>query len=100
MTDARLERRFDAEMEEIYHGAKRIGYNVTRFLAMVREHGGLATAHRLLSTDQVHDGFAELYLLGRKDLTVEWLVLRPEFQPLFNEAELSRARARLGGDGR
>jgi hypothetical protein len=29
------------------------------------------------------------------DLTVEALVLRPEFAPLFTEGELTRARERL-----
>lgn len=63
---------------------------------MVRELGGLEAAHRLLAGERVHDGFAELFLAGRPDLTVEALVLKPEFQPLFTEAELQVARERLG----
>jgi hypothetical protein len=89
--------RFDAAMEEIYYNAKReIGYNATRFLVMVKELGGLQAAHQLLAGERIHDGFAELLLAGRPDLTVEALVLREEFQPLFSESELRIARERLG----
>jgi hypothetical protein len=84
-------------MEGIYVNAKReVGYNATRFLVMLREHGGLATAHRLLSDDRIHDGLGELIIAGRPDLTVEALVLREEFQPLFSDGELRTARERLG----
>ena len=71
----RLERRFDAAMMGIYHSPARLGYRPTRFLEMVREEGGLATAHGLLAADKIHDGLAQLYLLGRLDLTVEHHVL-------------------------
>lgn len=90
-------RQFETAMEAIYHDAKReIGYNATRFLVMVKELGGLQAAHLLLAGERIHDGFAELLLAGRPDLTVEALVLKPEFQPLFSEAELRVARERLG----
>ena len=89
--------RFDAAMEAIYYNAKReIGYNATRFLMMVKELGGLNAAHHLLAGQRIHDGFAELLLAGRPDLTVEALVLEPEFQHLFPETELRVARERLG----
>lgn len=94
--DADLVRRFDAEMESIYDRAKAIGYNATRFLIIIREHGGLETAHRLLQSSDISYGFAELWARGRQDLTVESLALRPEFQLLFSIAELDTARARLG----
>lgn len=93
---ARLERRFDAAMLDIYHCAARLGYRPTEFLKMVIEHGGVETAHRLLAADKIQDGFARLVLLGRLDLTVEHHVLLPEFAPLFTEDERAVARARLG----
>jgi hypothetical protein len=98
-TDPRLIARFDAAMSNIYFTAKReVRYNATRFLEMVRELGGLEAAHRLLTGDRIHDGLAELIIAGRSDLTVEALVLRDEFQPLFSDGELATARARLGRD--
>ena len=94
-TDPDLVRRFERDMEAIYVGAKAIGYNANRFLMMLREHGGLETAHRLLHCSDVSYGFTELWMLGRADLTVEALVIRPEYATLFSPQELATARARL-----
>ena len=89
--------RLDHEMEEIYHRAKReVHYPATRFLQMVKEDGGLTTAHRLLEPGQVSYGLAELFLLGRPDLSVEALALKPEFEEVFTRQELATARERLG----
>ena len=94
--DAGVTTRFDAEMEEIYFRAKREAkYNATYFLQMVKEHGGLETAHRLLGSQSVGYGFAELLLAGRQDLTVEALALRPEYAQLFSADELRVAAERL-----
>jgi hypothetical protein len=93
---AHLERRFDAAMLDIYHGAARLGYRPTRFLEMVQVHGGVETAHRLLATEKVQDGLGELFLLKRLDLTVENHVLLRENTPLFSDDERRTARARLG----
>lgn len=83
-------------MLDIYHGAARLGYRPVRFLEMVKTHGGVETAHRLLATDRVQDGLGELFLLNRLDLTVEHHVLLPEFADLFSDDERRVARARLG----
>jgi hypothetical protein len=98
MIDPDLIRRFERDMEAIYDKAKAIGYNATRYLLMLREHGGLDTAHRLLAGDDVSYGFTELWLKGRSDLTVEALALQPEYETLFTDVELSGASARLGRD--
>jgi len=42
-----LERAFHSRMVDIYKDAKEIGYNATRFLSMVNDHGGLETAQIL-----------------------------------------------------
>ncbi|MEO3807687.1 hypothetical protein ABGB17_01645 [Sphaerisporangium sp. B11E5] len=90
------ERRFHRAMIEIYQTAKRdLGYNATRFIQMVSERGGLATARQLLWSDQISDGFETLRSHGRLDLTVEAHVLREEFVELFTEEDRQRARDRL-----
>jgi hypothetical protein len=96
MIDPDLVRRFERDMEAIYDKAKAIGYNASRYLLMLREHGGLETAHRLLAGDDVSYGFTELWLKGRSDLTVEALALQREYEALFTDVELSGASARLG----
>ena len=93
---AELERRFDAAMLEIYERAgAEVGYWATRYLQMLRRRGGLETARYLLRQEATSDGYAHLRDAGRLDLTVEAYSLRPEFQPLFTQSELSNARRRL-----
>jgi hypothetical protein len=83
-------------MVEIYQTGKReLGYNATRFIQMVSEHGGLATARQLLWSDQISDGFETLRRRGRLDLTVEAHVLKDEFADLFTDKDRQRARDRL-----
>ncbi|GIH62863.1 hypothetical protein [Microbispora siamensis] len=90
------ERRFHRAMVEIYQTAKRdLGYNATRFIQMVSERGGLATARQLLWSDQISDGFETLRSHGRLDLTVEAHVLKLEFAELFTGEDRQRARDRL-----
>jgi hypothetical protein len=44
-----IERRFHRAMISIYETAKReLGYNATRFLQMISEHGGLTTGDTIL----------------------------------------------------
>jgi hypothetical protein len=87
---------FESAMRAIYHRAKdEAGYTATYFLGMLAQHGGLETAHKLLAATKISDGFATLWERHRLDLTVEALVLKPEFQGLFTEEELEIARRRL-----
>lgn len=80
----------------IYETAKRdLGYNATRFLQMISEHGGLATARQLLWSDQPSDGFTTLWSHHRLDLTVEAHVIMEEFATLFTDADCDQARSRL-----
>lgn len=84
-------------MLDIYHRAKsEAGYNATRFLHMVGQQGGLRAAQNLLASDEVSDGYTELYLRGRLDLTVEAMILdHPQWAPLFTDEELAKAKERL-----
>ncbi|MCC6166370.1 MAG: hypothetical protein IT329_04005 [Caldilineaceae bacterium] len=92
---ATLEEQFDTAMRDVYRNAKQhCNYNATYFLQMVTEFGGLEAARRLLAKD-LSSGFTELYLCGCLHLTAEAQMIRPEFAPLFTEAELKIARTRL-----
>lgn len=96
MTTKQLEDRFHLAMLGIYKSAKReCDYNATRFLQMVVDKGGLATARYLINTPTVSDGYAALWERGRLDLTVEALVLEDQWSSLFTDEELSIARDRL-----
>lgn len=95
-----VERRFHRAMISIYETAKReLGYNASRFVQMVSEQGGLATASQLLWSDTPSDGFTTLWEHHRLDLTVEDHVLRAEFASLFSDADRERALTRLNAYG-
>lgn len=94
--DRALVSEFNRAIFGIYTRAKtEAGYNATHFLQMLTDHGGLATAKRLLAAPRVSDGFVALYERNRLDLTVEAHVLDPKFAPLFTEEELEKARTWL-----
>lgn len=98
--DPEVIREFHAAMARIYTRAKaEAGYNATRYLQMVSQMGGLATARQLLHASGVSEGFTHLWERGRLDLTVEALVLQPDWSGLFTSGELVVARDRLTSYG-
>ncbi|MDQ2873590.1 MAG: hypothetical protein M3Y33_01675 [Actinomycetota bacterium] len=87
---------FELAMKDVYARAKQeANYTAGYFLTMLSNYGGLGTAHRLLASPEVSTGFTALYERGRLDLTVEALVVKPEFAGLFTEDEVEAARERL-----
>jgi hypothetical protein len=87
---------FEKAMKNVYVLAKtEAGYDARLFLNMLSNLGGLGTAKRLLATTDVSSGFTVLYERGRLDLTVEALVVKPEFASLFTDDEIEIARQRL-----
>ena len=94
--ESNLEKQFDAAMMDIYRRAlAEANYKATRFLQMLHEHRGLATAQILLHSATVSDGYTALWERDRLDLTVEALVLQPEWEGLFADEERQIARKRL-----
>jgi hypothetical protein len=83
-------------MKDLYIRAKKeANYTAGYFLTMLSSYGGLGTAHRLLASSEVSTGFTTLFERGRLDLTVEALVVKPEFADLFSEDEVEAALERL-----
>lgn len=92
----KLSDQFDREMMNVYNSAlKKCNYKAIRFLQMFLEYKGITTAKMLLSKRDVQYGFTELYLCGCLGLSMEVLVLKPEYRPLFTEEELREAKRRL-----
>lgn|GEM_PF-2048336 len=96
---AQLSRKLDAAIAEAVQECRRIGYNPAYFVEMLHRHGGIETARRLITTRAASDGFTKLWELGRLDLSVEAVALRPELAPLFTRDELDAARRRLDDYG-
>lgn len=89
--------RFEADLWEGIEESKRLGYNPTRFIQMVKQYGGVAATKKVVDTDQPTDGFVKLaYLMEppRPDLTSEQLVLN--YPQLFDDVVVQKARQRLG----
>ena len=97
MEESKLERQFDQAMLEIYRRAKaEAKYPANTFFHMLNERGGLRTAKTLINSSRPSDGYTELHLRGRLDLTVEAQVLdNPRWHRLFSPEELNRTRRRL-----
>ena len=90
------ERHFHADMVSGADTLKReIGYNPTRFMQMVGEHGGVGAARVLLSGRDASDGFTTLWEHKRLDMSVEAFAQLPWYRPLFTELEISNAERRL-----
>jgi hypothetical protein len=93
---ADLTTRFDAAMRQIYDRARsECGYNATRFLQMLAEHGGVKTAKLLLDDHTMSEGLTALWERKRLDISMEALVLQEEWAPLFTDAERAAARTKL-----
>jgi hypothetical protein len=91
-----LEDSFHKAMVNLYWRAKEeCGYTASYFSRMLTELGGIETAKTLVLKDKPTNGFTALWELGRLDLTVEALVLVPEFKSLFDEEVIHAARKRL-----
>ena len=92
-----LKKRFDMAMFDIYRRAKsEAGYNATIFLNMLHDRGGLETAKFLINTANPSDGYTQLYMRERLDLTVEAMVVEnAQWHELFTDDEIDSARGRL-----
>ena len=75
------------------------GYWASYFLRGVRNHGGPEYAHQLLRKLGTSDGFERLKEERRLNLSVEALILREEYAPLFTEDERKIAAHRLAEAG-
>lgn len=89
-----IKKQFHEEMIHLYKESAKIGLHANQFMRMVNENGGVETAHLLLAKAPT-EGFTRLWEKKRLDLSVEAVVLKPLFAPLFAEAELANARKRL-----
>ncbi len=93
---SQLERQFHQKMIEIYQlAASECDYRPTRFLQMVNERGGLATARDLLRAPRPAEGLSILWEKQRLDLSVEALVREEPWRSLFSRDEIAEADKRL-----
>jgi hypothetical protein len=90
-----LEREFHEEMLNLYRQGKEEGYSASALINMVHELGGVAAAKKLINDPQPSNGFPRLFLMGRLDLTVEYVVAHESrYRKLFTQPERLATRRR------
>jgi hypothetical protein len=91
--------RFTAHLMWAVREAEQRKYYPKRFKSMINADGGFDTVKRILATGKISDGFTELQILDRIDLTCEAIVVESEWRPYFDEELLQRAEATLRSVG-
>jgi hypothetical protein len=100
MDDEERVRRFEAAFHAAYEAWRsEVRYTWRRYKPMVRTYTAVGTVRRQVVKKGVSPGFRKLYEAGRLDLTMEALVLQPDFAPLFDVPVQSAARQRLRDHG-
>jgi hypothetical protein len=95
-SDPDLLRRLRRAVAETYETLSHMGFGDREGLD---EYGAVAMTHRHLKSKFASAGFTRLWEMGRLELSIEAIVLRPEFQSLYSAEELAVARERLSSKG-
>ena len=89
-----LERHLRGAFEDAHAVAQsELGFGMPMLLRMADERGAAQAARATLASED--DTFTKLFMCGRLDISVEAIVLREVFRPLFTDVELQCARERL-----
>jgi hypothetical protein len=89
-----LEAQFDKEMMGLYDRFAALGFRPVLLRRFVLLNGGVAAAKDLVFKPGT-TGLERLLDAGKAELSMEALMLRPQYQPLFSELELKEATQRL-----
>jgi hypothetical protein len=89
------EAEFATRVQEALAEARDLRYYPTRFEQMLAELGAVNLAKKLVISGELQDGLKKMSKLGRKDLTIEAMVLEPRFATLFTKDEKQAAQWRL-----
>jgi len=89
-------------LEAYQRAGEEVPYWAARFREALKRKGGLPTAKRMLRprNSGQRAGLDTLLDANRPDLTMEAVILQPQFRSLFSEAELQVAAERLGEYGK
>lgn len=90
-----LEQEFESEVRTAVLECHRLHYHPSDFEGMLAVATASHVAEKLVLSGDMQSGFRRLAKMGRLDLTVEALVAKPKFAPLFKPAIIEAARWRL-----
>ena len=93
----KLEDEFQAACEEAIDICHKLSppYHPTAWQAMINRHGATEAARRLVVNGDIQTGFERLIPAGRPELTIEWAVVDPRWEPLSGPQHRDAARWRL-----
>jgi hypothetical protein len=70
-------------------------YSPSGWIGMSRSLGAAEAARRLVVSGDIQTGFGRLVSAGHPELTIEWAILSPRWEPLFSQQYREAARWRL-----
>ncbi|NLB81252.1 MAG: hypothetical protein GX800_06525 [Clostridiaceae bacterium] len=95
MCDNLVERFGNELLEAVRQCQEQLSYNPTYFLRMFHEKGPVEAAKILVNSPAPAEGFTKLWEKQRLDLTVEAHVIKDQYNSLFEQEEIEKARKRL-----
>ena len=95
MSTKALESELAARIQETLAESRELHYYPNRFEQMLAELGAVKLAKKLVVSGELQDGLKKIAKLGRKDLSIEAVILEPRFASLFTKDEKQAAEWRL-----
>ena len=86
---------FKAEILSAIGRSQDLGYNPTIFQQMITANHPVEVGKKLVVSGEWQHGIKEMAKLGHLELTIESVMLQPQFKSLFTPAELAAAQWRL-----
>lgn len=90
-----LRNKFSEAIRAAVAEAHKIGLVTPVFERMIIDSHPVEVAKKLILSGKFQQGFMNAINIGRSDITVESIMLKPEFKDLFTEQELEAAQWRL-----
>ena len=92
---SQLEQTFEARVRAALLECHRLGYYPHDFEGMLASASAARVAEKLVTSGELQTGLKRLAQMGRLDLSVESIMLEPEFESLFNKTLRDAAQWRL-----
>jgi len=90
-----LERQFEAKVRAALRECHQLGYHAHDFESMLTNASAVKVAEKLVVSGDIQSGLKRLAQMGRPDLSVEAMMLEPQFELLFAKSLRDAARWRL-----
>ncbi|PKH49533.1 hypothetical protein CXF68_01985 [Tenacibaculum sp. Bg11-29] len=96
MIDEELKNEFERNLSYKVQLCIKDVYRPQYLINLAAEEGYYIAAKKLITKPENTEGFTKLLLEGRVDLSIENLVVQPEYTLLFSKEEIRMCKQRLG----